>query len=89
MDLNQDENASEGKYSTKRDPTNISKVQKEWTYNVIYLTSPKSKDRKSQKDPKKFSKWRQLLTTKSLWRKSHDWRQILVFDLGLLPCLVR
>ena len=46
MDLNQDEIALEGKYSTKRDPASISITKKEWMYNGIYLPSLKSEENK-------------------------------------------
>ena len=56
MALIQDENALEGKSSTKRAPASIYKVDKELTYNEIYLPYPKYAEKKNSRGSKELIK---------------------------------
>ena len=52
MDLIQDENASKGKYSTKRDSSIISKIENEYSYNKLFMQYLISKEKEKIKRPK-------------------------------------
>ena len=46
MVIIQDENSIGVKFSTKRDPSNNSRMKKKWKYHGIHPPSPKSEEKK-------------------------------------------
>ena len=65
MALIQDENALEGKSSTKRAPASIYKVDKELTYNEIYLPYPKYVEKKNSRGSKELIKIETFVNNKN------------------------
>ena len=69
MAIIQDQNASKEKYSTKREPASMSKIEKEWTYNEIYLPCTKYEENKSSKGSKEIFKMETTIDNKNSMEK--------------------